>query len=170
MDSNNVGLSLMREPREQRMGSRQLLGYNPQMLGSTMGGVSRPLGGGSSVLVSEPRNIARKEYVGIPATALTAGAVADVTLTPQRLFRGDKLILLPDAVGLILDDILTENRSVAAGAGGVPVEAFGPTVYDNNLQIYTVQIGGQIVFRFRNPTGGTINVSGVIIGNTVSSS
>lgn len=146
--------------------SRQVLGR--QILGQTGRRMERLPGGGSSVLYQEPLNAMRIEPIAFPLTAIGAGATEVVTVRPQRLFRGNKLILF--GAGLIIEDITTQQRSIFAAPGAVPIEAFGPTVYENNVEIYTVQVGADISVRVNNPTVGAVDFYGVVFGRTATAS
>lgn len=149
---------------------RQMLGR--QMLGSVGAGRRLP-GGGQSVLYEEPLSASRIEPIALPLTAIGAGATVNVVVRPQRLFRGNKIILFEDGVAgtnLLIEDITTQQRSIFAAAGQVPIGAFGPLVYENVVEIYTVQVGADITFRVTNPSGGALDFSGIIFGRTATAS
>jgi hypothetical protein len=112
----------------------------------------------------------RRQYLPVASSgAVAAGASATITVAPQTLFRGRRLVV-PSAIAaaFVVDDIKVGNTSQGAAAGSVPAEAFIPTATgEDNLQMDTASPGKTVTLLVTNVSGSAVNFRAVIFGDSV---
>lgn len=131
------------------------------------GGGYRPAGSQGTTVLPMTYTAMFEEPLPLDEVSVPANGTASIRKILERPFRGNKLILLPEDVGLLITDIKVMNKSIYPAAGNGPVEAFGATVYQNNIRIETAQIGGSVQIDFENTTAAALTVSGYIFGATL---
>lgn len=112
----------------------------------------------------------RRQYLPIASSGTVAAAAsATITIAPQTLFRGRRLVV-PSAIAasFTIDDIKVGNTSQGAAAGSVPAEAFLPTATgEDNLQMDTANPGKTVTLLVTNTSGGALQFRAVIFGDSV---
>ncbi len=144
-------------------GGMDIVGAVQDMVGAA--GKRRILGGrGARVVRTSPDQL-QKLVMGLGSTSLLTLTTATITLNPQRPMRIERLTLFSSATGIVIDDIRVgaESQFISAG-NSVPWEVWGPTAVDTTLRGATAVPGITITIAVRNPTGGTLAISGALIG------
>lgn len=112
---------------------------------------------------------ARQQPIGFTGTALAAGSSETLTVTPQTLFRGRRLIVSSAiAANFTITDIKVGNQSQMASSGALPADAFLPTTTgEDNLTMDTCNPGIQISISVTNISGGASTFRAALFGNSV---
>lgn len=126
---------------------------------------------GPNAALVRSRGYTKKRRQPLPFTSasIAAGASAVVSVIPQTLFRGRKLVVAGAiAASFTIDDIKVGNVSQGAAAGSIPADAFGPTTTgEDNMQMDTCPPGMSITLSVTNTSGGALVFRAVIFGDSV---
>src|SRR5512140_3943061 len=69
----------------------------------------------------------RRLPAAMPSTSIAAGATADITIKPQRLFRAEFLIATESTASkLFIDGAFVQGENQFVTSGSIPVATFGP--------------------------------------------
>lgn len=143
------------------MGDLELVGRRRRRRGG-----SRPR---TRVIKQRTKFNARQYPLGLGSVTIAAGATSTAVLTaqPQRIFRGQRLVLIASVVGALVTDVLVGVRSQLAGVGNQPVELYSATSTYVEQEWDTAQVGNIITVQLQNSLAGTaITVSGAVIGTS----
>ncbi len=113
---------------------------------------------------------ARKQMIGINSAAtIAAAAQSTITVAPQTLFRGRKLIVgAALGVAFTIDDIKVGNVSQMAASGSVIADAFLPTATgQDNISMDTCPPGMSISITVTNISAGALTFRGALFGDSV---
>ncbi len=111
----------------------------------------------------------RLMVAGMGFTTVLLGAVATITIAPQRLFK-PKLLSIPGSIALYfaITGVFVGQDSQLAAAGAIPCECFTETAVNAPIDWDTANIGNTITINIQNiePAGGAASrvFSGMIIG------
>ncbi len=111
----------------------------------------------------------RLMVAGMGFTTVALGAVATITIAPQRLFK-PKLLSIPNSIALYfaITGVFVGQDSQLAAAGAFPCECFTETAVNAPIDWDTANIGNTITINIQNiePAGGAVSrvFSGMIIG------
>lgn len=111
----------------------------------------------------------RLMVAGMGFTTVALGAVATITIAPQRLFK-PKLLSIPGSIALYfaITGVFVGQDSQLAAAGAIPCECFSETAVNAPIDWDTANIGNTITINIQNiePVGGAASrvFSGMIIG------
>lgn len=108
----------------------------------------------------------RRLPAAMPSTSIAAGATADITIKPQRLFRPEFLIATESTASkLFIDGAFVQGENQFVTSGSIPVATFGPTVLLNNeMQLKTADIGAEVTLKVRNSDTAAVTFSGTFFG------
>lgn len=128
-----------------------------------------PLQGSRVDVVPQVNRRHRLMVAGMGFTTVLLGAVATITIMPQRLFK-PKLLSIPGSVALYfaITGVFVGQDSQLAAAGAIPCECFTETAVNAPIDWDTANIGNSITLNIQNiePAGGAASrvFSGMIIG------
>ncbi len=111
----------------------------------------------------------RLMVAGMGFTVVALGAVATITILPQRLFK-PKLLSIPGSIALYfaITGVFVGQDSQLASAGAIPCECFSETAVNAPVDWDSANIGNSITLNIQNiePAGGAASriFSGMIIG------
>lgn len=111
----------------------------------------------------------RLMVAGMGFTQVNQGAVATITIAPQRLFK-TKLLSIPGTIALYfaITGVFVGQDSQLAAAGAIPCECFSETAVNAPVDWDTANIGNTITINIQNiePAGGAPfrNFGGMLIG------
>lgn len=113
--------------------------------------------------------VIRRQILPIPATALSPGGQATVTLQPQRGFRVEKLVLSSTGSpsGIVVSDITVGAERQFVASGDVPIAAFTADAVGTQLRGDTAQPGVTVSITLRNLGSAAETVSGAFFGASV---
>lgn len=100
---------------------------------------------------------------------VAAGASATISVIPQTLFRGRKLVV-PTAISgsFTIDDLKVGNVSQFAASGSQAAEAFSPqTTGEDNIQMDTCPPGMTLTLSVTNTSGGALQFRATLFGDSV---
>ncbi len=101
-------------------------------------------------------------------STVPAGATSTISVQPQCLFRGERLVLgSTSAAGFLILDLKVGKNSQFAASGAHPGEAFGPTAFGVDLKCDTAQISNTVSIQVQNITGGALRFNATFFGSTV---
>jgi len=104
--------------------------------------------------------------VGIPSTAVGAGATVTIPIAPQVGFKPRKLVLtLANVTGLIINSWLIGINPVFVSGDPVPAVAMSEFAQELWFDLDEAHIGNQIAFQVNNPTAGGLTFSGGLLGD-----
>lgn len=126
-----------------------------------------------------PATGVRLQPLGLGATAFTAtsGTILQLQASPQRPFKGQRMILDitrtgASATGLVTVtrlDVGTDNQLV--GSGAISASAFSPTAFDANISLAPATPGVNITVQLAISAAPTmtdrVDIGGTIFGTTV---
>lgn len=108
--------------------------------------------------------IQRRPALGFGAFSIATTATATLTARPQRAFKGNRLLIVPSAAGLLIQSFRIGDEEQLLNPG-VPVEMYGPLALADDPDDFTPLASGMdAVLVLSNPTGGTITGSAGIKG------
>jgi hypothetical protein len=122
---------------------------------------------------------ARLQPLGLGATAFTAasGTLLQLQASPQRPFKGQRLIIDLTRTGATSTGLVTVTRldvgtsNQLVGSGGISASAFQPTSFDANVSLDPATPGVNITLQLSisaAPGGADrVDIGGTIIGTTV---
>lgn len=113
---------------------------------------------------------ARRQPVGFTSTGTVAAAgSATISVIPQTLFRGRKLVVLSTvAPSFTIDDVKVGNVSQLAASGSLTADAFGPTTTgEDNMLLDTCPPGMSISMTVTNTSAGALTFRSVLFGDSV---
>ena len=117
----------------------------------------------------------RKDMLGLGQTTIGIGATVNINLTPQSIFRPDKLVLsaalAAGGAGVLADilvnDIRIGQQSQFVAAGAVSGIMYQNDTTDGSFRFDTCQVGQLIVVQVTNVNAAAQIVSGGFIGKTL---
>ena len=90
------------------------------------------------------------------------------SVSPYKLFRGEKIINTGDTVGLFIQSLLVGNRlQFPYPPRPIPVTAFNPRPLDSGIKMDTCDPALFITFQIQNVTAATLTWSTSIFGKAV---
>ena len=117
-----------------------------------------------------PARIARKSgYLGFGAAASVL-TLAQTTLSDivQRAFEPRKLLLIPSAVGFVVDSIKIGDEEYIVGAKSVAAEFFGSNaLLRPDDKFNPAATGATISVKTTNTTAGTLTIAGAFHGEVM---
>jgi len=121
---------------------------------------------GPRVVHMEPSHEKRRHFpIGFTQTAIASGAVAEIEVKPQVLFRGERLAVAPsNARSFNIVDIKVGKDSQLAATGEMPAEAFSALAVGVRMELDTAQPGIVIVLIVRNTDTSTQDFNAVLYG------
>lgn len=128
-----------------------------------------PLQGTRVDVVPQVNRRHRLMVAGMGFTTVLLGAIATITILPQRLFK-PKLLSIPGSTALYfaITGVFVGQDSQLAAAGAIPCECFTETAVNAPIDWDTANIGNSITLNIQNiePVGGAPSrvFSGMIIG------
>lgn len=93
------------------------------------------------------------------------GRIELVELTPQLIFRPDRLLLMAGANEMELLHLSARGEPVVED--GVSCDMFGPTAFGVRMPFEAVPPGCRVVLAFRNHSKAPARVNGCFMGNVV---
>ncbi len=111
----------------------------------------------------------RLMVAGMGFTVVNLGAIATITIAPQRLFK-PKLLSIPGSIALYfaITGVFVGQDSQLAAAGAIPCECFTETAVNAPIDWDTANIGNTITINIQNiePVGGAASriFAGMLIG------
>lgn len=111
----------------------------------------------------------RLMVAGMGFTTVALGAVATITIAPQRLFK-PKLLSIPGSIALYfaITGVFVGQDSQLAAAGAIPCECFTEQAVNAPIDWDTANIGNTITINIQNiePAGGAASrvFSGMMVG------
>lgn len=108
----------------------------------------------------------RRLPAAIPQQTIAAGATADVTIKPQRLFRPEFLIASETTAGkMFIDGAFVQGENQFVTSGSIPVSTFyGTVLLNNEMQLKTADIGAEVTLKVRNSDTAVGTFSGTFFG------
>lgn len=104
--------------------------------------------------------------VGIPSTAVGAGATVTISVLPQVRFKARKIALtLSNVTGLIINSWLVGINPVFVSGDPVPAVALSEFAQELWLDLDEAHAGNVISFSVTNPTGAGLTFSGGLLGD-----
>lgn len=100
------------------------------------------------------------------ASAIAAGATANMTQTVQKPFQGDKIMLFGDVGSFVITSITAAGQTVTASAGDLPASVYQYVDSWPNIGLPPLTAGASIVLAVRNVSAVAANMSGSIRGKT----
>ncbi len=129
----------------------------------------RPTAGSNVEVVPQTNRRHRLMVAGFGQTVIALGANANITITPQRLFK-PKLMSIPSSIALYfaINTVFVGQDSQLAAAGIIPAECFSEVAVNAPIDWDTANIGNTITINVTNiePAGGAANRTfmGMLIG------
>jgi hypothetical protein len=117
----------------------------------------------------KPRDTVYQQPIPIPVTAVTAvSPTADITITPQRLVRVERLVI-PSTIAPFFRitqlNVGQEPQFVSAGA--IPATVFSEVAVGVRLKGDTANLGNTITLSVANTSGADQTFEGCILGTVL---
>lgn len=107
----------------------------------------------------------RQLVIGFSAASVAAGVQAVISVLPQVIFRGQRLVVPSDIAGSFsIDDIIVGNRSQLVSAGALPARAFQENCLNNELHLDTASVSQQLILKVTNTSAGALAFSAALFG------
>jgi hypothetical protein len=112
----------------------------------------------------------RKLVIGFDSANVVPGGVAAgtdavISVLPQVIFRGYKLVVPSDIAGsFLISDIIVGNRSQLVSAGSLPARAFQENSLENTLHLDTASVSQQLILKVTNISTNTLRFTAALFG------
>jgi hypothetical protein len=114
------------------------------------------------------RDERRRQVIGHAARTIAAGAVEDIELKPQQLFRVERIFIPSDiSAGVEVVDLKVGNISQLLQAGALPGAMFSEVSIDSYVDFDSADIGNTITLQVRNITGEPLEFRSALAGTVV---
>lgn len=106
----------------------------------------------------------RKVFVGVPITAIAAGASVDIPVPVLEEFKLARLYLSVAAQALLCANIRIGTKPLNVSANPISGNVFSEQSINNELSGYLASPGLGITLSLTNPTAASISASGGFLG------
>lgn len=125
--------------------------------------------GGASALVTRQPSKSRRYTQGFGPVSIPGGQTVLVTVQPQTIFKGKRLVIPSDFAGVILiNDLKIGNVSQFTSSNPVPGRGFTEFAVGTEQDFDTAQISQQISLNVTNTSNTAVTFTAMIVGLSVS--